>query len=375
MVRIRAADVRKRLATYYQSRTSAPTVRIDIPPGSYRAVFTIADEVETSRPETARALPGSPAVNESLAVAVVPELAGPGQSTPPPAPPPVTHPHSEHSERGSHPLWKWVAVASLLLLFGVYGWYARTVQRDQRALIAMWGPFVAKRSPVLISVGSNAVYRVSEPVADAYGKAHHLEGAGMEFFPDFSPQQTLASTGIQSAPSSFVAEGDVAAVAEAVTVLTSLHQPIQERFANNISFAEVQSNPTILIGGFNNPMSMELARNLRFTLTSRTRIEDHRSGGRVWILSAPLDARDTQDYAIVTRLVSHKEAAPVLEVAGLGQYGTLAAMQFVCDPDTILSLNKTAGPDWMHHNLQLVLRIRVLDYRPASTEIVAADSW
>src|ERR1039458_3779293 len=38
VVRVRAAEVRKRLAQYYQGRADSP-VQIDIPLGSYRAVF------------------------------------------------------------------------------------------------------------------------------------------------------------------------------------------------------------------------------------------------------------------------------------------------------------------------------------------------
>jgi hypothetical protein len=40
VVRIRAAELRKRLALYYQSLESAPDLRIDVPLGSYRANFT-----------------------------------------------------------------------------------------------------------------------------------------------------------------------------------------------------------------------------------------------------------------------------------------------------------------------------------------------
>src|SRR5271157_521623 len=38
VVRVRAAEVRKKLAQYYQNHADSP-VRIDIPPGSFKAVF------------------------------------------------------------------------------------------------------------------------------------------------------------------------------------------------------------------------------------------------------------------------------------------------------------------------------------------------
>jgi hypothetical protein len=390
VVRIRAADVRKRLAIYYQSLRTPPATRIDIPSGSYRAVFTFTDPlqpknltVETSVSETATDAEAAKAETvsattlsarnaEPSALSVAGAMLAPETMT---APQPVVL--AQILPSGSRIPWlRFGLGASCILLMAVaFAVYILAPGRDQRAIVAMWGPFVASKTPVLLSIGSNAVYRVSEPVSDAYSEAHNLQGSGMEFFPDFSPQQTLASTGLQPSFASFVAEGDVSAVAEVVAALTGLHQKTQERFPNNISFAEVQTNPTVLIGGFNNPMSLEFTRNLRFTMANRKRIEDHQKPGHDWVLSAPSDARETQDYAVVTRLIPKNGEAPVLEVAGLGQYGTLAATNFVCDPEAIRSLDRIAGHDWAKHNLQLVLRIKVIDYRPAATEVVASTIW
>ena len=47
VVRNRAAELRKRLAQHYM-RTREPrkeTIRIEIPTGSYRAIFEVADEI------------------------------------------------------------------------------------------------------------------------------------------------------------------------------------------------------------------------------------------------------------------------------------------------------------------------------------------
>jgi hypothetical protein len=78
-----------------------------------------------------------------------------------------------------------------------------------------------------------------------------------------------------------------------------MHKTFQERFSNDISFAELRSNPTILVGGFNNPMTRELTRNLRFVFASRNRIEDRQQLGKAWVLQASQDSHDTEDYAII----------------------------------------------------------------------------
>ena len=372
VVRIRAADVRKRLAIYYQSLATPPDVRIEIPSGSYRAVFTFADQVHHRATAVEAEKLGA---HDLSALTTQPRASALGSDPASSEMAPAVS--ASESPKRSGSAWVRLAVwaAPVLLLALLFAVYPLIPGRNRRAITTMWGPFAAGKMPVLLSIGSNAVYRVSESVSDAYSQAHNLQSSGMEFFPEFSPEQTLASTGLQPSPASFVAESDVAAVAEIVAVLTRLHQPAQERFPTNISFAEVQTTPSVLIGGFNNPMSLEITRTLRFTMVNRTRIEDHQKPGRHWVLSAPSDARDTQDYALITRLISHNGESPVMELAGLGQYGTLAATHFVCDPEAIRSLDRIAGPNWAQHNLQLVLRIKVIDYRPAATEVVGSTMW
>ena len=87
------------------------------------------------------------------------------------------------------------------------------------------------------------------------------------------------------------------------------------------------------------------------------------------------ETRNVGDYAIITRLARRNGDAPILSVAGMGQYGTLAAAQFICDPASIATLAHKLSRGWADHNLQLVLHVHVVDFKPASTEIVAVHSW
>jgi hypothetical protein len=154
-----------------------------------------------------------------------------------------------------------------------------------------------------------------------------------------------------------------------------MHKAFQERFSNDISFAELRSNPTILVGGFNNPMTRELTRNFRFVFASRNRIEDRQQPGKAWVLQASQDSHDTEDYAIISRVLQQDDTAPLLSVAGLGQYGTVAATEFVFDPSRLEALQRTLPADWQHHNLQILLHIKVNDFKPVSVAMVANHSW
>src|SRR6266567_244796 len=66
VVRVKASEVRKRLAQYYQSLESPPAVRIDLPTGSYAPQFTLG--------AAAPAAPQSP-------------VSQPGEAMEPPPPP------------------------------------------------------------------------------------------------------------------------------------------------------------------------------------------------------------------------------------------------------------------------------------------------
>jgi len=354
VVRIRVADLRKRLAIYYQAHPSA-SPRISIPVGGYRAAFEF---LVPPKQEDAAVTP---------AAAIVPVGLEPEVQVPVPAIQ-VVPDHPRRNRRVILTLG--IVFAVVLALLGIRFYNAR----PHGAVQQFWSPLLTTSSPVLLSVGSNAVYRLSESFSDNYVKEHHLEASGMESFPTLDPHQTVDSIGLHAAPDSFVALGDVAAVAEITRTLTGLNKPQQIRFSNDISFAEVRSNPTISIGGFNNQMTREFTKKLRFTLTSRNRIDDHLNPGQSWLLNASIDSHDTEDYALITRLLSGNTTGPFLSLAGMGQYGTLSATDFVCDEESIKKLARLA-PNWQHQNLQVVLRIKVVDYKAVSTEIVAVHTW
>jgi hypothetical protein len=59
----------------------------------------------------------------------------------------------------------------------------------------------------------------------------------------------------------------------------------------------------------------------------------------------------------------------------MGQYGTLAATDFVCKPESIQQLGAALGSDWQRKNFQVVLRIKIIDFKPVSTSIIATHTW
>jgi len=364
VVRLRAAELRKRLAQYYQSVAEPPQIHFEIPAGSYKATFCRKED-SISLPRKVDTVPvAEHPAPEQHPVPLAPETLDLARRTPGVIAAP---------KRGGRRRVYIVLALVVIAISAALIWTPWDGPQNAR-FHAFWSPWTSSRNPVIIAIGSNAVYRLSDNLADQYARTHGLQTQGEEFFVPFGPDDTIRGSDLVPAETSFVALGDVAAVSHVVANITRQKQSFQERFPNDISFAELRNSPSLLIGGFNNAMTLELTRKLRFVLRARNEIDDTQDPTRHWLLNASRDSHDTEDYAIVTRLVRSNDA-PMLSVAGMGQYGTLAAADFICSPAAISDMARNLPEHWESRNLQLVLHVKVVDFKVAATQVVAVHTW
>lgn len=370
VVRLRVSDVRKRLAQYYQSNRDQHRVQIDIPSGSYRATFHRNAE--------------------AAAIAVAKE---PGQTTaqvvakPEPVPLRELAIHSEAiaTDRteaprigrtpGKRSVRTILAAVALCILLLAGALALIRANSSNKAFRTFWAPWIANPKPVILSIGSNAVYRFQFEYLDRYAEQHNLKNSGQEFYVPLQKGGTISADDMIPAYNSFVALGDVAAVSRIVAALTQEKKPFQERFPNDVSFAELRENPSVLIGGFNNSMTLELTKQLEFVMRGGNEIIDTLDPKRKWQLNTLKDPPDTGDYAIITRLVQRNGDAPLISVAGLGQYGTLASAELISSPTDIHLIIDRLPQGWSDKNLQVVVRISIVDFKASASEVVAYKSW
>ena len=156
IVRARAAEVRKRLALYYQTAREE-TVLISVPSGSFRATLEWADR--SSIPPQPVPLPVLETSQPAIESATVP---APGQTAR------AEHPTATTHGRGRR--W-WVLIAAFVVMLA---WAAQhyLVGSDERAFNQFWSPVFDSAHPTLIYVGCNAVYELSSSYVDAYYKQH-----------------------------------------------------------------------------------------------------------------------------------------------------------------------------------------------------------
>jgi malonyl CoA-acyl carrier protein transacylase len=80
------------------------------------------------------------------------------------------------------------------------------------------------------------------------------------------------------------------------------------------------------------------------------------------------------DYAIVTRLAGNNDEPPLMSVAGLGGFGTQGAARLVADPAAIAALVSELPKD-SEKNLQIVISLKISDFKIVSREVVATRVW
>ena len=81
------------------------------------------------------------------------------------------------------------------------------------------------------------------------------------------------------------------------------------------------------------------------------------------------------DYAIVTCMVDTTSDRPVIIAAGLTQYGTIGAGEFLSNKDYFSEAARRLPRDWPRKNLQIVLSIPVLNRISGRPRVVTVHGW
>src|SRR5450432_779189 len=359
VVRLRAADVRKRLAQYYQAQKGEPAHwKIEVPTGSYRALFRPCDATPPPIPAQ-------------------PTLVGPYLD---PVPSKVETPLGARQRKRT---WGWVSVLVAVCVVAAFGGLSltRTSYRPGTPFDLFWAPVLENSSPVLVCTGSNRVYRLSERARARYRKDHPHPADSTPNLEVLIGQEELKNlTGADFFPvtDTYLTVGDASATAQISSLLTSRRHAYDLRFGSDLSFGDLRRGSAVLIGAFNNSWTLNMTDSLRFVFeagdTLEMHVQDRLDPKRSWWPKFS-GAKFSEDYAIVSRVLDSKTGAVLVTIAGLDHTGTRAAGDFVTDPQLIADLIKQAPKDWTRKNVQVVLHTNVVNNIPSSPIVVAAYYW
>jgi hypothetical protein len=350
IVRAGAAEIRKKLAQYYQETGHESEVRIELLSGSYIAEFHF----------NCSGGPGVAGVAEIAEVAVVASVT---EVAPP------ERPRKRYAVIAGGIAA--VALAALVLTLALPRW-GRT-DLDQ-----LWGPMLKTPGTVLICVGQPVAYNLkSRQAQDAIQDAHTPQ----------RPNSTPANGVIRAEDliilwDRYVALGDAECLMRLSSVLERYRKPYRVRGERSTSFADLRDTPAVLIGAFDNPWTLRTTGQLRFTFSKDTAheidkvMDRQHPENREWTLTGAWPNWDVpNDYAIVSRILDTTTDRPVIIAAGITQYGTMAAGEFLSNPEYFSEAVGKFPRNWQKKNLQIVLRVPVVNRIPGHPRVLATHVW
>jgi len=333
IVRVTAAEIRKRIAQYYQDPGHEHELRIALPPGSYIPQFQF---------QAAAGIVAAEPADET------------GWPNPPSAPP-----ASARLRAPSPRLWIAAAIVAVLILGAVSAFVAWR-QSQRSAFAEFWDPILNSPEPVLFCVADQTQYT-----------AISLRDAA-----DPERQVTLKDN------LTAVVIDDLSTIIKIAGVLQSAGKHYTLRGEEATSLMDLRNGSSVMIGAFDNAWTLRMLRPLRFhfannpDMTMFSIVDGTQPGQSRWVVDRRLQiaTNNYRDYAIVARFTDDTTGRPTLVAAGIGRGGTIAAGEFLTNPD-LLKAVRGQRPSAKVKNVEVVLSTQIIDGEPGTPKIEAVYFW
>lgn len=363
IVRAGAAEIRKKLAQYYQEPGHESEVRIELLSGSYIAEFHFNGT-------------GGPGVTAAAEAAGVAEVAGLAEASGVAAVAEAVEGAAPKRPRKRTSVIAGSMAAAAFLILGLTIGLPRWRRTD---LDRLWDPVLKAPGTVLVCVGQPVAYNLkSRKAQDAIQDAHTPQR------PNSSPANgAIRADDLTILWDRYVALGDAECLTRLTSLLESYRKPYRIRGERSTSFADLRDTPAVLIGAFDNPWTLRTAGQMRFTFSKDTTketdmvLDRQHPESREWMLTGAWPNWDIPyDYAIVSRILDTTTDRPVIIAAGITQYGTMAAGEFLSNPEYFSeAAGKFSRADWQKRNLQIVLGVPVVNRVPGHPRVLSTWVW
>lgn len=319
VVRYSAGEVRKRLSLHYHEASDSP-IQISLTARSYRPeFFRLAD-----------------------APAVIPSMITED-------PPPVTVGHvSAASVKRS--TFAWLGLSAVLLALFLVGLRSWSHERSD-PVTRFWSPILSRKTPTILSLG------------------------GIMFSSRSTTGTEVASDGSSINP--YLSFENGLAMGRVAALLNARGDEYRVQSAASTTLAQIRENPTVLVGAYNNDWTYRMVEPLRFHFSRHPdeRILDSQTPGRFWARDRSKPFSETPDYALVARFRNPSTDSIIVVLAGLQRFGTDAASQFATSHDLLEGFDHQIGWDWRDKNVEVVLRVDVVNGRAGAPIVEAFHVW
>jgi hypothetical protein len=359
VVRVTAAEVRKRIAQYYQEPQHSGEIRIEIPTGSYLPRF--------SRPPAMFAgISTAPGVLESSTKAGETSTQNGHAPEQPALETGSALPGLVVSRRST----RWLALTAsfcvgILLTLAMARLVSGIASRREHAVRDFWAPLTNSEKPVLVVMGDHTIGTMGNALRSAQGAA-------------VSPSEDVLQLMNEHEQ---VTIDDTISLFKITEYMVRHTQSYTATGAGSASIDNLRNGPVLLFAGLDNRWTMRLIRPLRYRFVDSPDdtigiIEDTQAPGRHWQVDFKVPAdKMTQDYAIVARYFDPLIEQPVIVAAGVGATGTASASEFVTSERQMEDMEKLAPKGWQHGNLEVVLETPVIDGHPGPPHVIASHFW
>jgi hypothetical protein len=311
IVRTHARLLRQKLAAYFANEGAQEEIIFDVPKGHYLPVFTVRSEQVAA---------ATPLLEETLHQSVQPVF----HDEPPVAAPIVSR---------RLPGWQ-IAGAVLLFLtvFALLVWHPWGKMRvAQSPVDVFWRPFFVDDPPFVVY--SNALFTGNSIT-------------GLRYAP---PGGAEDGNSIDSYVDTYTGIGELSAVYDLTKLFDSHQAAFTLKRSQLVAWDEAKSRNLIFIGAsVENPSLRVLPPTVNFTPEAGSGfagiVNHHPKPGEPAVYSRP-EHPLTTDYAIIALLPGVQPGKRVLLFSGLTTFGTQAAVEFLCRPDSVAEiLKQVTGP-------------------------------
>jgi hypothetical protein len=342
IVRVTAAEIRKRIELYYHDPAHSQDLRVILPSGSYVPLFSwparsnghAGGAMEAPVPVGADSILAQPKVDETA--------------------PGATEPRQEAAS------WKGLIFGAGFLLAGIIAasiWYGTRPSLTKQ----FWEPFIKSPEPVVFCIADQSQF-----------SSIRLRDAS-----DPQKEQTLTDSMVT------IIIDDVSPLVNVAGLLRTYGKTYRVSAESTTSLTDLRRGPSVFIGAFDNSWTLRLTGPLRYHFANdpgmtRFWIEDHENPGQQhWEVNRTQQQQTGtyKDYALVTRFVDPNTDQYAVVAAGLARGGTVAAGEFLVDSKRMEEMLGQVPADWKHKNLEIVLETQVIENRSGSPHIVAVHVW
>lgn len=321
-----AADIRKRIAQYYQEPGREEEIRISLPSGSYVPHFQWSNVRETQVEA-----------------------------------PPLPVEASAEADRKPLLARRWlVAVVVLLAVAAAIGalfWRAE----EHSPYEQFWGPLLGSNEPVLLCIADQTQY---SEIA--------LRDAA-----DPTRQNVLKDN------LSAVVMDDMNAIVNIAGLMQASGKKYSLKGEGTTDLMDLRNGPSVFVGAFDNIWTLRLTKGLRYhfgnnpEMTKLWIADSSSAQPPVWVVDRELQEKTNnyRDYGLVARFVDSTTGKLTVIAAGVSRGGTIVAGQFLTDPEYLQELAKVTPKGSGNKNVEVVLGPQIIGGQPGTPKIEAVYFW